>query len=204
MKEGISKKTVYRLTVYNRCLRRLADEGVPTISSESLARFAGVKPTQIRKDLSCCGTLGKRGHGYEVKALRSHLTDLLHKSDFQPVVLIGAGNLGAALLKYDGFEREGFMIIAAFDLKPEGRGEDFPVPVLAMRALPAFLREHEIKMAILCVPGAPAQQICDHLVECGVQAILNFSPRILRVPPDVAVNNVNLAIELESLSYFVR
>lgn len=204
MKEDIPKKTVYRLSLYNRCLERLRGTSVNTISSETLARAAGVKPTQLRKDLAYCGQVGKRGLGYEIELLHDRLTTTLGHTSLQPVILVGAGNLGAALLRYHGFAREGFEIVAAFDSNPPPKIADIQTPVFAMGRLEKFVREQTIKIAILCIPAAAAQEVCNELVQNGIQAILNFAPLILQVPETITVNNVNLAIELESLGYFIK
>jgi redox-sensing transcriptional repressor len=205
MKEPIPRKAVYRLSLYKRCLERLAGADMTTVSSEALAKVAGVKPTQLRKDLGYCGQLGKRGLGYDVATLRKRLTDALGRTSLQPVVLIGAGNLGSALLRYEeGFAKEGFTITAAFDAQPKKRSMDLKTPIFPLTRMPRFVSDHDVKMAILCVPGTVAQEICNNLIASGIQAILNFAPIILQVPARVMVNNVNLAIELENLSYFTR
>lgn len=205
MKESIPRKTVYRLSLYKRCLDRLPQGESVTVSSEALAKVAGVKPTQLRKDLGYCGQFGKRGLGYEVATLRQRLADALGRTSLQPVVLVGAGNLGSALLRYeDGFAREGFEIAAAFDAQPKKRSRDVKTPVYPLSRMGRYIAEHDVKMAILCVPGVAAQEMCNNLVAAGIQAILNFAPIVLQVPAKVMVNNVNLAIELENLSYFIR
>ena len=200
----IPRKTVYRLSLYFRILERLRQNRIVTVSSAALAKAAGVKPTQLRKDLTYFGQFGTRGLGYKVDALLSQLTSVLRTAKFQPVILVGAGNLGSALLRYDGFAKEGFEIIAAFDIRPEGaKGGNSRIPVLPMSDLQPFIGANGVKLAILTVPGVSAQAVANQLVEAGVHAILNFSPLILQVPPSVVVNNVNLAIELENLSYFI-
>ena len=188
-----------------RCLARLKENGLDTVSSEALAKAAGVKPTQLRKDLACFGTFGTRGLGYDVTELSSRIADELGTSRLQPVILVGVGNLGLALLSYRGFEKEGFEIIAAFDANPRRpRNKQIAQPILGMDVMPKFIAEHGVKMAILSVPAPSAQEVANHLVECGVAGILNFAPIVLTVPEDVMANNVNLAIELENLSYFIR
>ncbi|MFV0416419.1 MAG: redox-sensing transcriptional repressor Rex [Chthoniobacterales bacterium] len=204
MKEGIPKKTVYRLSLYSRCLERLGGEANETVSSEVLARVAGVKPTQLRKDLACCGHFGKRGLGYDVEQLRQHLAHTLGTATLQPVILVGAGSLGSALLRYTGFAREGFEIVAAFDERPNHRIEGSDIAIYSMSELSTFIRTKKIKMAILCVPAPDAQDAANQLIAAGIQAVLNFAPLVLQVPEEVAVNNVNLAIELESLGYFIQ
>ena len=129
---------------------------------------------------------------------------MLRTTRFQPVILVGAGNLGSALIHYEGFAKEGFEIVAAFDVRPERtKSGNLKIPILPMDRLNVFISEHSVKLAILTVPGTSAQAVTNELVEAGIQAILNFSPSILQVPNNVVVNNVNLAIELENLSYFI-
>jgi redox-sensing transcriptional repressor len=186
----------------------LADQklnGVRTISSEALAKAARVKPTQLRKDLTYFGQFGIRGLGYDVEQLSRMISDLLGTNSLQPVILVGVGNLGTALLSYRGFEREGFEIIAGFDNDPRRR-RNKPVhqPIYAMDRLQEVIRERGVKMAILTVPPGAAQALANQLVECGVAGLLNFAPTVLDVPGHVMVNNVNLAMELENLNYFIQ
>ncbi len=201
----IPRKTIYRLSLYLRCLVRLKDNNLRTVSSETLAKVAGVKPTQLRKDLTYLGQFGTRGLGYDVAGLAKMISDELGTTSLQPVILVGVGHLGLALLSYRGFEKEGFELVAAFDIDPERRREkQIAQPILEMAVLPEFVRQHKIKMAILTVPAAVAQEVANLLVECGIMGILNFAPIVLHVPQEVMVNNVNLAIELENLSYFIQ
>jgi redox-sensing transcriptional repressor len=202
---AIPRKTIYRLSIYLRCLARLRDNGIGTVSSEALAKAAGVKSTQLRKDLACFGTFGTRGLGYDVAELSRKIADELGTSRLQPVILVGAGHLGLALLSYRGFEKEGFEIVAAFDAEPARKREkEIKQPIYGMDELPSFVEKQSVKMAILTVPAAAAQEVANRLVEAGISGILNFSPMVLSVPERVMVNNVNLAIELENLSYFTQ
>ena len=204
-KIDIPKKAIYRLSIYYRCLQRLKENDVETVSSDALARAAGVKPSQLRKDLAYFGQFGTRGLGYPVEALATTIRETLGRERLQPVVLIGAGNLGSALLRYQGFQKEGFEVVAAFDANPDSaRTRVVSIPVFPESELDSFVREHSIKLAILCVPAEFAQSVVNRLVVGGVQGILNFSPLLLEVPADVTVNNVDLALELEHLSYFIR
>ena len=201
----IPRKTIYRLSIYLRCLARLRENGISTVSSEALARAAGVKPTQLRKDLAYFGTFGTRGLGYDVGALSKKISDKLGTSRLQPVILVGVGHLGLSLLSYRGFEKEGFEIVAAFDADPQRRRDkEIKQPIYGMEQLPAFVSEQNVKMAILTVPAAVAQEVTNLLVEAGIVGILNFAPIVLTVAEEVMVNNVNLAIELENLSYFTQ
>ena len=200
----IPRKAIYRLSVYLRCLLRLKQNEIRTVSSEALARAARVKPTQLRKDLAYFGQFGTRGLGYDVEQLRKMISDLLRTTSLQPVILAGVGNLGLALLSYRGFEPEGFEIVAAFDIDLRKRNKPVSQPIFPLDKLPEFLRERGVKMAILTVPASAAQEVANVLVQCGITGILNFSPIVLHVPEDVMVNDVNLAIELENLSYFIQ
>ncbi len=201
----IPRKTIYRLSIYLRCLARLRENGINTVSSEALAKAAGVKPTQLRKDLAYFGTFGTRGLGYDVTELSQKISEELGTSSLQPVILVGVGNLGLALVSYRGFEKEGFEIVAAFDAAPKRkRDKEIKQPILDMAVLPEFVHQHGVKMAILSVPAAAAQTVANQLIAAGIMGILNFSPIVLDVPEDVMVNNVNLAIELENLSYFIQ
>jgi redox-sensing transcriptional repressor len=201
----IPRKTVYRLSLYYRALQRLKLNEVGTVSSAALAKAAGVKPTQLRKDLTYFGQFGTRGLGYNVAALSAQLTEVLGTTHLQPVILVGAGQLGSALLRYPGFNKEGFEVIAAFDADvTRKRTREIGVPILPMDQMASMVKERRIKMAIVTVPGTVAQEVANVLIEAGILAILNFAPIILQVPDNVVVNNVDLAIELENLSYFIQ
>jgi redox-sensing transcriptional repressor len=201
----IPRKTIYRLSIYLRCLARLHENGIGTVSSEALAKAAGVKPTQLRKDLAYFGTFGTRGLGYDVTELFQKISEELGTSRLQPVILVGVGNLGLALVSYRGFEKEGFEIVAAFDAEPRRkRDKEIKQPIYGMDELPEFVQKQNVKMAILTVPAVAAQTVANQLIDAGVTGILNFSPIVLSVPEEVMVNNVNLAIELENLSYFTQ
>lgn len=204
-KPEIPRKAIYRLSVYMRCLQRLKSNGIETISSEALAKAAGVKSTQLRKDLTYFGQFGTRGLGYDVSQLSGMISNLLGTSSLQPVVLVGVGNLGSALLTYRGFEEEGFEVVAAFDVDPATakRRTKFK-KIHPLDKLDEVIEEHNVRMAILAVPVTVAQEVTNKLVETGVVGILNFAPLVLQVPDEVSVNNVNLAIELENLSYFIQ
>jgi redox-sensing transcriptional repressor len=201
----IPRKTIYRLSIYLRCLARLRDNAIRTVSSEALARVAGVKSTQLRKDLTYFGQFGTRGLGYDVEQLSRMIAEELGTKGLQPVILVGVGNLGLALLSYRGFEKEGFEIVAGFDIDPRRkRDKKVAQTIYGMDKLPEIVRERNIKMAVLTVNAAVAQEVANTLVQAGITGILNFAPLVLHVPEEVMVNNVNLAIELENLSYFIQ
>lgn len=187
-----------------RCLQRLKTNSIRTVSSEALSKAAGVKSTQLRKDLAYFGQFGTRGLGYDVEQLSKMISDLLGTNSLQPVILVGVGNLGRALLSYRGFEQEGFEIVAAFDADAGKRTRDAKQPIYGMEKLSEVVKNHGVKMAILTLPAAAAQEVANTLIDLGIGGILNFAPIVLHVPEDVMVNNVNLAIELETLSYFIQ
>jgi redox-sensing transcriptional repressor len=201
----IPRKAIYRLSLYLRCLLRLKKNTIRTVSSEALAKAAGVKSTQLRKDLTYFGQFGTRGLGYDVDELAHMISDLLGTNSLQPVILVGVGNLGLALLSYKGFATEGFEIVGAFDTDTKRRRDKMlNTPIYEMAQLDDVIHARMVKMAILTVPAAAAQEVANQLVASGITGILNFSPIVLTVPEDVMVNNVNLAIELENLSYFIQ
>lgn len=201
----IPGKTIYRLSIYHRCLRRLEENAIETVSSSSLAKAAGVSPSQLRRDLGYLGTFGTRGLGYPVTELSEAIREVLGRENLQPVILVGVGNLGAALLRYEGFQKEGFEVLAAFDSVPEAvvlRG--IGVPVHHVDEMPAFIAKNNIRLAVLSVPAAHAQEVTNELVDSGIQGILSFSPTVLQVPESVTVNSVDLALELEQVSLFIK
>lgn len=204
-KSAIPKKVIYRLSTYHRCLQRLADNGIDTVSSGTLAKAAGVNSSQLRKDIAYLGQWGTRGLGYPVDTLMTALREALRQEKLQPVILVGAGNLGSALLRYQGFQKEGFECVAAFDADPAAaRLRGVSVPLYHDAELESFLTQYPVRIAILCVPAEFAQGIANRLVNKGIQGILNFSPAVLEVPKEIVINSVDLASELENLSYFIR
>ena len=204
-KQQIPGKTVYRLSIYHRCLRRLTENELETVSSSALAKAAGVNPSQLRRDLGCLGTFGTRGLGYPVNELSGAIREVLGRAHLQPVILVGVGNLGAALLRYRGFQKEGFEVIGAFDVDPDRvRERGIAVPVYDVARMGEFIAENQVKLAVLSVPVEHAQEVTNDMVAAGILGILSFSPTVLQVPDSVTVNNVDLALELEQVSFFVK
>jgi redox-sensing transcriptional repressor len=198
----VSTSTVGRLSLYLRLLAELAAEGSATVSSEELAQRAGVTAAQVRKDLSLFGTFGKRGLGYGVDELIAALRSILGLERRWRVALIGAGKIGAALLGYQDFRRQGFYIEAVFDADPAKVGERWHGHVVRTdEGMESVLERERIDIAILAVPAEAAQAVVERVVRAGVRAVLNFAPTKLVVPADVVVKNVNMAVELEGLSY---
>ncbi len=201
----IPRKSIYRLSIYQRCLERLKENGLDTVSSNSLAKAAGVKSAQLRKDLAHFGQFGTRGLGYSVDALIEVITGVLGTSSLLQVILVGVGNLGSALLKYSGFNREGFEISAAFE-SDQNRLKNVvaDIPIMNVSQMTQYVKDNDVKIAIIAVPAETAQEVANALVNSGVQAFLNFSSTLLKTPDNVIVNSVDLALELEHLSYFVK
>jgi len=202
MMRKISDSTVRRLALYLRFLEHSAALGLTTISSAELARRGGTTSAQVRKDLSFFGSFGKRGLGYSVSELAARIRDILGLKREHRVVLVGAGKMGGALLHYRGFRQHGFDVTAIYDKDPRKIGaRSNGLVVRDIRHLEADLRKESTDIAILVTPAEAAQEVADRLVRAGVKAILNFAPVPLVVPPDVAVQSVNMALELETLSF---
>jgi redox-sensing transcriptional repressor len=198
----VSEPTIGRLSLYLRLLGELRDAGVETVSSEELAGRSGSTAAQVRKDLSLFGTFGKRGLGYGVDELEARLRDILGLESEWPVALVGAGRIGAALFGYENFRRQGFFIEAVFDKDPAKVGERWNgLVVQPDDAMEAVLQDREIEIAVVAVPAGSAQAVVDRLVASGIRGILNFAPTRLEVPADVVVRSVDMALEMEGLSY---
>jgi redox-sensing transcriptional repressor len=195
----ISDSTVRRLSVY---LRFLEQAKTPTISSGELARLGGTTSAQVRKDLSFFGSFGKRGLGYSVPELARRIRDILGLERGYRVVLVGAGRMGGALVQYQGFKQRGFHITAIYDHDARKIGSRWNgLVVRDVKHLETDLKRDPSDIAIVATPADSAQQVVDRLVRSGVKAILNFAPVPLNVPSDVEVKTVNMALELETLSY---
>ena len=206
MRDGhIPETTVARLPTYLQALVDATDRGVATLSSEELASAVGMNSAKVRKDLSYLGTYGTRGVGYEVAALAREIAAALGIVEDRPVVLLGVGNLGRALASYGGFERRGFRVVALFDVDPVVVGQQVAGrPVCALDELEDVLEVHGVTMAILAIPAAHAQPMADRLVSAGIRSLLSFAPTHLKVPEHVTVRWVDLATELQILSFYER
>jgi len=199
----IPEATVARLPVYRRSLIELAQEHIPTVSSERLADMAGVNAAKVRKDLSYLGTYGTRGVGYEVQQLLYEIESKLGLTCDSPVVVVGVGNLGQALANYTGFRQRGFPVVALVDVDPTKIGESIAgLVVRSIDELDAIVAEHGVSIGIIATPAASAQSVADRLVAAGVRSILNFAPSVLNVPPHMPVRKVDLATELQILSFY--
>jgi redox-sensing transcriptional repressor len=201
----ISDSTVRRLSGYYRILEEVKREGESTISSFGLAKRAGITPAQVRKDLSLFGHFGKRGTGYHVQPLRDEIRAILGLDRGWRVGLVGAGNLAHALHAYKRFADEGFVIVAIFDNDPRKIGQMWNgLAIKPAEEMRVSVKENAIEIGVITTPAAAAQEVAHQLVEGGVRGILNFAPRKLFVPENIQLRNVNLAIELESLSFALK
>jgi redox-sensing transcriptional repressor len=204
--EKISEQTTSRLSVYLRCLNKLAEAGVKTVASQSLADQFHLNSAQIRKDLAQFGEFGTRGVGYSVEELRAHLTSILGLDTPRRVAVVGAGHLGSALANYRGFRASNFTVAALFDEDPKKIGRtvgDSRVKVYDVAQMAHIISEERIDVAVIAVPARAAQGVLNQLMSAGVKAILNFAPARLRARPAVKVKNVDLTTSLESLSYYL-
>ncbi|HVH68574.1 MAG TPA: redox-sensing transcriptional repressor Rex [Gemmatimonadales bacterium] len=198
----ISESTVRRLSLYLRFLEQFAAQGQATISSAELARRGGTTSAQVRKDLSFFGSFGKRGLGYSVPELAAKIRDILGLRRTYRVVLVGAGRIGSALVQYPGFRQRGFQVSAIYDKDAKKIGSGWNgLVVRDVRQMESDLAREPTDIAIVVTPAEAAQDVADRLVRAGVKAILNFAPLQLVVPPDVMVRSVNMALELETLSF---
>jgi len=199
----IPEATVVRLPVYRRILSELLAEDARNVHSEQLAQLAHVNAAKVRKDLSLLGSFGTRGTGYDVGFLLGQIDRALGAEDDWPVVVVGIGNLGTALVNSEGFSTRGFRIFALFDADPAVVGAT--VGGLLVRHVDALAEVSGLggsAIGVVATPAAAAQHVTDALVEVGVSAILNFAPQVLSVPPHVLLRHVDLGTELQVLSFF--
>ncbi|MGY1651455.1 redox-sensing transcriptional repressor Rex [Geodermatophilus sp. SYSU D01119] len=198
----IPEATVARLAVYLRVLTGLADGGRGTVSSGELASAAGVNPAGLRKDLSHLGPCGTRGVGYEVSTLRDRIAGVLGMETAHACVLVGIGNLGAALAGYGGFGSRGFEFVGLFDASPARVGQQIGgLPVRPVAELEDVVAATGATIGVIATPAEVAQPICDRLTTAGVRSILNFAPVTLSAPAGVDVRQVDLSVELQVLAF---
>ncbi len=201
----IPEATVARLPLYYRALLEVADKKVGTVSSERLAELAGVNAAKVRKDLSYLGSYGTRGVGYDVEYLLHEISRELGLTEDWPVVIVGVGNLGAALANYRGFGARGFRVTALVDADTEKVGRTIgDLVVEHLDDLDRIVRERAITIGIVATPAPAAQEVADRLVDAGVRSILNFAPAVITVASHVSLRKVDLATELQILSFYQR
>ncbi len=198
----IPEATIIRLSVYSRFLAQIRRKSAGTISSGEIARGVGVSSAQVRKDLAYFGEFGTRGVGYNVNELYGYLMKILGLTTQWPAVIVGAGKLGSALAMYGGFAERGFIIVGIFDSDPKKIGQKVDShEILPVSGLEEVVTKSGAAIGIIAVPAEVAQDVADTMVKTGLKAILNFSPRVLMVPEDVVIRNVDLSVNLEILSF---
>ncbi|MCM8812526.1 MAG: redox-sensing transcriptional repressor Rex [Candidatus Omnitrophica bacterium] len=197
-----NKKSVARLSRYKNALHRFKTMGLVRIFSDNLADAIGVTSSQVRKDFSVFGITGSKRGGYQIDDLFAQLNNILGKDQIQEVIIAGVGNIGAALLKYNGFEKEKIKIVAAFDIDAQKWSDTAPVPVYSLDRLIPFVNARGIKIGIIAVPESAAQMVFDRMVTSGIRGVLNFAPLRLRSPKQCVINSVNLVTELENVIFF--
>lgn len=200
----VNKNCVIRVSRYKNALSRLKTLGFVKVFSDNLADAVGVLPSQVRKDFSIFGLAGNKRGGYQIDTLIAKINNILGKDQLQKVIIAGAGNIGTALMKYKGFEKEGMKIIACFDTDATKFNRGAEIPVLPVEELKEFVQSNNIKIGIIAVPDTAAPQVLDLLLEAGIKGILNFAPIGLKGPENCVINNVNIELELENLIYYVN
>ena len=195
---------VSRLPIYLRALQRMLDHGIQSTSSQELGEKVGISAAQIRKDLSQFGEFGKQGTGYFIPFLVDKLKHILHVDRMWDVAVVGMGDIGHAIARYQGLSNRGFNVVLLFDHDPAKIGEKVGDLVIRdVKELASAIRAEDVKMAMLAVPAPAAQQVADKLVEAGVKAILNYAPVSISLPSHVHLQYIDPVIGLQRMSYYL-
>ncbi len=200
----VIKNSLKRIFLYRACLVRLKLMGVERVYSYTLANETGVTSDQVRKDFSEFKITGNKRGGYNIDELLEKMESIFHRNQDHNLVLIGMGNMGLALSKYSRFVQRNMNIVATFDIDPSKQKQRSDLPVYSMSRLKEIIDRFKVRVAIIAVPEISAQEVADELVRHGIKGIVNFAPVLLKMPPDVVINNVNLCDELESVIYYVH
>jgi redox-sensing transcriptional repressor len=201
----LSRASVHRFSLYLRHLQRFAREGLQTVSSGQLGEALGITDAQVRKDLAYLGNLGQPGIGYPAQELSAALRQRLGIDRSWATVVVGVGNLARALLRYRGFEQQGFRFVALFDADAGKIGQQIDgLDICGMEQMAAVIEDTGAELGVVAVPAEAAQQVADALVAAGIRGILNFAPTVLRLPKDVSLVAVDLAVQLEQLAFLVH
>ncbi|RTE10420.1 redox-sensing transcriptional repressor Rex [Paenibacillus whitsoniae] len=202
--QKISEAVVRRLPIYLRYLNELAMKNISTVSSQDLGQKLDLNPAQIRKDLAYFGEFGKKGIGYDISYLIEKIRQILKLDRHIPVALVGAGNLGRALCNYNTYLRNDMKIVAVFDAMPGKAGEVINnLVVQGMGDMQEVISRLGVRIGIITVPAEEAQNVANQFVACGIEAILNFAPVIIKVPSEVRVHYADFTTELQSLAYYL-
>ncbi len=199
-----NRSCIIRLSRYRNALLKLKSLGFVRVFSENLADATSVSAAQVRKDFSIFGVRGNRRGGYQIDQLIRQLNEILGKDKVHSFILVGAGNLGRALLRYEGFAKNGIEVVAGFDIDPAKIVSDGETPVLPLEELEGYIKENNIEFGIITVPDYAAQQVSQLMIRAGIKGILNFAPMRLKVPEGCVISNMNLETELENIIYFVN
>jgi len=199
----VNKQAIIRLSKYKSALNKLRALGFKKVYSDNLADSAGVTSAQVRKDFSMFEITGNKRGGYNVDDLLNKLNFVLGKDKIYDIIIVGVGNIGAALLKYKGFEKEGLRIVAGFDIDSLKINRELPVPILPIEEMSDFVKKNKIKIAIIATPELAAQEVLDELIKVGVKGFLNFTPIRLKAPENIVINNVDIYAEIEKIIYFI-
>ncbi|MCD4749318.1 MAG: redox-sensing transcriptional repressor Rex [Thermoanaerobaculales bacterium] len=199
----ISDLTIARLSIYLRCVDRLIEVGIDTVSSQELARRFNLNSAQIRKDLAHFGEFGVRGVGYNVSELHRCIVEILGLDSERRLLIVGAGNLGTALCHYSGFSGENFLVVGILDRDSSRISDPTPAGLLVEDSvrLGEIVKQRQVDIGVITTPASSAQSVCDQMVEAGISTILNFAPIRVRAPETVMVKSVDLKIYLEELSF---
>ncbi|MEA3506012.1 MAG: redox-sensing transcriptional repressor Rex [Elusimicrobiota bacterium] len=201
----LNKATIERLIIYNRVIKELCSKGEKWVTSTDIAEVLSKTPAQVRKDISSLGPKGKRGVGYNIKSLIGDLDKALGLNAGYNLALVGAGNLGRALIGYPGFKREGFICHLIIDSDPGKIGKKISgIRVESSEKLSEKIKTNKIDIAVIAVPAAAAQGVADKVIEGGIKEILNFAPVTINAPEVVNIRYVDLALELENLAYLLN
>lgn len=199
-----NKKLIIRLSRYSNSLKRFKSLGFVKVFSDNIADAVGITPSQVRKDFSVFGLPGNKRGGYQIDDLLEKINHILGKNKVNDVIVVGSGNLGKALMKYEIFKKEMIRIVAGFDIDQNKINEQADIPIYHLDKLENYISKNKINIGIITVPDTSAQNVTDIMVNAGIKGILNFSPVKLRVNDNIIINNIYLQTELESLIYFVN
>ncbi|HSG44742.1 MAG TPA: redox-sensing transcriptional repressor Rex [Anaerolineales bacterium] len=193
-----------RLPIYLRALQRMVETGTQTTSSQELGEIIGISAAQIRKDISQFGEFGKQGTGYSIPFLIERLQSILKVNRIWDMIIVGIGDMGHALARYNGFVDRGFQVTMLFDNDPNKIGQMVNnLEVFGMEGMTDRIKENKVKIAVLAVPGSAAQVVTDQLVKAGIKSILNYAPLHLNVPKDVHVQHIDPATHLQRMTYYL-
>ena len=199
-----TREMVMRLTRYRSVLEKLRSLGFVKVFSDNLADALGVSSALVRKDFSAFHLTGNKRGGYKVEDILARLNNILGKDEEQKVIIVGCGKIGTALMNYRGFSRERIRVVAGFDANPDRLAPQAPIPVLDPSRLKAVVNKEQVRVAVLTVPESAATQAADQLADAGIKGILNFAPARIKGGPELVIQNINIASEIENIFYLVH